>query len=235
MRCSLLIALLLTPDVARYAHADVVFSQGFGGTLSGMETINGFGAGQFQLSGGTLNQGPGPVNFGSNMYTYYEVSGIDLTRFNSASLTFGFTAQDLAPTDVGFNVLASLTPLDPFNNNSKPTPGVAVSLLEPDGLSEIQYIDGPPQHRLEIGVRNYGGDAPDSSLASFDLTQFAGHSGLNIRLQFGTNNGITPGIGMVIDDLLIEGTAVPEPSSYAALSLAAIAFFGCRRRFQARS
>lgn len=232
MRCSLLIALLLTPGVARNSYADVVFSQDFGGTLGAMETISGFGTGQFQLSGGTLNQGAG---FGNNMYTYYEVSDIDLTGFSSASLTFAFTAQNLDGIDVGFNVLASLTPLDPFNNNSKPTPGVAVNLLEPDGPSAMQYIDGPPQPRLEIGIRNYGGNAATSSLASFDLTQFAGNSGLNIRLQFGTNNSFTPGTGMVIDNLSIEGTAVPEPSSYAALSLIAIAFFGCRRRFQARN
>lgn len=208
---------------AETAQADIIFSQNFesglgpGESTGGAFTINSTG----HNNNGTMMMGHA-APYSNKEYSYYEISGLDLSGYTDILLCFDYEICVEQYYD-RFNVQVSTSPIDP--------PG---DLLNPTADSDMQYITGnfKEPHLGNVFFDGSSLAGPGSGLAIFDLSAFADQV-VNLRFQFGSDKTITnPGVNL--DNLFIKGTPtmpIPEPASLALWGVgAAIMAAGVARR-----
>lgn len=184
------------------AQAATIFSQNFSTGLGANESMGGV----FAVKNG---QG-GNVNGSKNYdYSWYQLS-LDLTNYTDAAMTFDYDIASEWRFD-GFNVVASTGAIDPPNG-----------LLTP--VTEGFYMEMGTA-LSKIGKTALYGERQGSVL--FDLTQFAGQT-VNLRFQY-QSDWFASNRGVLLDNILVTGTAVPgagavpEPATWAMLIFG---FFG---------
>ncbi|MEJ6700837.1 MAG: PEP-CTERM sorting domain-containing protein, partial [Akkermansiaceae bacterium] len=190
------------------------------------------------------------VNDGGTDY-FTRTDGSDIGSVNYTPSGFFFAAQDIDgdgapnPSSLTWTVdITGATALSFYLNVAEDDEGSNQDWDSTDFVHIFYTIDTDPEQNL-IWFENDGttfnaaplldtdfdgnGDSTEvtNSFANFSNTIAGTGSSLAIRVEFSLNSGDED---FAIDDLVVEGTVVPEPSSSALLGLGGLALILRRRK-----